>query len=216
MEFTSCASKVRMNDISPYSIGSKAYVRYSFGSSETSSQNQLVLQERGSIVCVMAEKGTCVESTERTTIGSIQCGIVSIGRKMSLYTRGKQLSASCMSGILRNTYSTLSHTRLYSAAVEDVPIEQRKAGVVDPRYDAQPINLFHSVLCGSYDSNPTIETSSAITVSAKRNQGKAPIIVLPGLLGSARNFQSWMKLVQQCEVDLNRDDAKREKREVKH
>jgi hypothetical protein len=64
------------------------------------------------------------------------------------------------------------------------------------------MNLFHSVLCGSYC---TVCATECILEDADGNvavREKAPIIVLHGLLGSARNFQSWMKLVQQREGEI--------------
>eukprot|EP00596_Hydrurales_sp_CCMP1899_P008322 CAMPEP_0119048582 /NCGR_PEP_ID=MMETSP1177-20130426/59633_1 /TAXON_ID=2985 /ORGANISM="Ochromonas sp, Strain CCMP1899" /LENGTH=662 /DNA_ID=CAMNT_0007024655 /DNA_START=245 /DNA_END=2230 /DNA_ORIENTATION=- len=66
-----------------------------------------------------------------------------------------------------------------------------------------PINLFHSVVCGSYGTAPE-EDHNLVT------REKAPIIVLHGLLGSARNFQSWMKLSQQKEKELEMEEMKRD------
>ena len=52
---------------------------------------------------------------------------------------------------------------------------------------AKPIFLYNNVLL-----RPTASVSS---------EKKAPVVILHGLLGAARNFQSWSKLYQQKELD---------------
>ena len=64
------------------------------------------------------------------------------------------------------------------------------------------INMFHSVLCGASHTHAT----SDYAIKEIRTDTKIPIVLLHGLLGSARNFQSWMKLVQQKEIEIERDE----------
>lgn len=71
----------------------------------------------------------------------------------------------------------------------------------------EPINLFHSVLCGSHSTFDLAKLPSNGEPAVAVKQ-KIPIILLHGLLGSARNFQSWMKLVQQKEAQIDGDETK--------
>ena len=123
--------------------------------------------------------------------------------------------ASSVRGIRRNTCISRPSSSLYSSAVEDCDSGHREVEVVNSDFDDRPINLFHSVLCGSDGINVAVEPSSTISARTKFSRGKAPIIVLPGLLGSARNFQSWIKLVQQCEIEQDNIHADKEEKEVR-
>lgn len=78
-----------------------------------------------------------------------------------------------------------------------------------------PVNMFHSVLCGNSRTLPPSDPS--VKEKEKEKEGtteekegtteeKVPIVLLHGLLGSARNFQSWMKLVQQKESEIEREE----------
>jgi hypothetical protein len=71
----------------------------------------------------------------------------------------------------------------------------------------QPINLFHSVLCGSCGAADSLDLRVAGKQSVAVRE-KIPIILLHGLLGSARNFQSWMKLVQQRDAQIDSEEIK--------
>ena len=75
-------------------------------------------------------------------------------------------------------------------------------GAIDMETETMPINMFHSVLCGASHNRSTTDSSA----KEVRADEKIPIVLLHGLLGSARNFQSWMKLVQQKESEIERDE----------
>lgn len=108
-------------------------------------------------------------------------------------------------------YKGSSRSVLYSAVrhLETQWESSEESGILE---NPQPINLFHSVLCGSCG---TVD-SPELPVAGKQSvvvRDKIPIILLHGLLGSARNFQSWMKLVQQREAQIDSEEIKI-KREV--
>lgn len=110
---------------------------------------------------------------------------------------------------LNDVYKSNSRSVLYSAVrhLETQWESSEESGILEK---PQPINLFHSVLCGSCGTvdSPKLPVAESVVV-----RDKVPIILLHGLLGSARNFQSWMKLVQQREVQIDSEEMKI-KREV--
>ena len=66
-------------------------------------------------------------------------------------------------------------------------IQNRRQTTTSLLASAEPIFLYNNVLlCPS---------------KAVSSEKKAPVVILHGLLGAARNFQSWSKLYQQKELD---------------
>ena len=83
---------------------------------------------------------------------------------------------------------------------ENKELDQK--GTMEEETGNMAINMFHSVLCGA----SKIHATSDYAIKEIGTDEKIPIVLLHGLLGSARNFQSWMKLVQQKENEIERDE----------
>ena len=151
-----------------------------------------------------------VQAVENGNVARSKSGYVEFQGK----SRFQRVSATRACSRQRSDHKAHSVSRLYSSAVEDVIAQNREAKAVKSLDDDQPIILFHSVICGSSGAI----SSSGGTVSHNGQEvkplKKTPIIVLHGLLGSARNFQSWMKLLQQREVELVREDEEKREQEV--
>ena len=77
-------------------------------------------------------------------------------------------------------------------------------GIRDTNAYNQPINLHHSVL-RSYKSYEKFRPSYLNDTGFK-----TPIVLIHGLLGSSRNFQSWVKLIQQKEIELLASDQSKD------
>ena len=192
-------------------VEDREVIRCKYGRTQLVSRTHLLQDERDSHLSMKVNYLSLLDDSR----GSHKQTSLSGSSKISRHMYRKQLRASSVCGILRNTDISRSSSRLYSSAVEDIDTGHREGEVVNSHFDNRPINLFHSVLCGSDNSNVAIEHSSTSSAGTKLIKGKAPIIVLPGLLGSARNFQSWIKLVQQCEIEQENMDAVNEEKEVR-
>lgn len=83
---------------------------------------------------------------------------------------------------------------------ENKQLDQK--GTMEEETENMAINMFHSVLCGASNTHAI----SGYAIKEMNTDKKIPIVLLHGLLGSARNFQSWMKLVQQKEIEIERDE----------
>jgi hypothetical protein len=124
----------------------------------------------------------------------------------------RSLEVTASRRILNGVYKGKSRSVLYSSAKHlDTRWENSEYSSI--LENPEPINLFHSVLCGSCGTvdSPELRVAGKLSVAVRE---KIPIILLHGLLGSARNFQSWMKLVQQREAQIDSEEIK-VKREVK-
>ena len=192
-------------------VEDREVMRCKYGRNQLVSRTHLHQDERDSLISMKVNYLSLLDDSR----GSHKRISLSGSSQISRHMCRKQLRASSVCGILRNTDISRSSSRLYSSAVEDIDTGHGEGEVVNSHFDDRPINLFHSVLCGSDNSNVAIEHSSTSSAGTKLIKGKAPIIVLPGLLGSARNFQSWIKLVQQCEIEQENMDAVNEEKEVR-
>ena len=136
------------------------------------------------------------------------------GEKTEELIRCRSRSATRACATQRPVRRGCSVSRLYSSASDYAVYPNENICAPQSLQDEQPITLFHSVICGSSGS---VSSSSSAYSSDNEEiiaHKKAPIVVLHGLLGSARNFQSWMKLVQQREVELDKEEDDKRKLEV--
>ena len=123
----------------------------------------------------------------------------------------RSLEVTASKRTLNGLYRGNSRTVLYSS-LKHLESQWDNSEGSEIYENPQPINLFHSVLCGSCGTldSPELLLAGEQSVAVKE---KIPVVLLHGLLGSARNFQSWMKLVQQREAEIDGEEIKI-KREV--
>lgn len=210
LTFSSTASGDNENEVVFENVRGVAGKSYEVASCSSSMTVDDILQsDSASSVNAHKVNGLKVPGSDRSSGGLIS-NIAVNGDNLRSHKKCSSLGPA-----RRYAHSAQSHSPLFSSALQDVDVGRREIKKEVPGVGDQPINLFHSVLCGSYCTVCSTECPLSDD-EGETVKEKAPIIVLHGLLGSARNFQSWMKLVQQREIELDKEDAEKRALEVRH